>query len=107
MDDDLTPPLAALSQLDQDRAELRRLVGLAREHTDAEVCEFVGACAGDWVEAAISLDVDEVRGLLCLAVAELAALGYGRPPRYLLTRAAYAALDAQPSRPWPFGGPSA
>ncbi|MEU5950347.1 hypothetical protein ABZ793_33055 [Micromonospora sp. NPDC047465] len=105
MDDDLTPPPALLALLDQDRAVLVDLVAAAAEHTDAEACPHPGLCPGDQVTDALEVtDPDDRDRLLRLAIAELARLGYTRPPRYRLTGAAYVALNQHPPARWPFGG---
>ncbi|MFC4146587.1 hypothetical protein ACFO0M_10000 [Micromonospora mangrovi] len=104
--DDLTPPPAVTAHLDQTRAALVDLVAGAAEHVDADACPHAGVCPGDQVTDVLAATGRAVRDdLLRMAIAELARLGYTRPARYRLTRAAYAALDAtQPRRPWPFGG---
>ncbi|MBM0205061.1 hypothetical protein JNW90_19885 [Micromonospora sp. STR1s_5] len=104
MSDNLTPSPAATAQLDQDRAELLALVTAAAEHTDAEACPHRGRCPGQAVTDVLQeFDADELDRLLRIAVAELARLGYTRPPGYSLTRTGYAVLDAHRSPPWPFG----
>ncbi|MBM0275130.1 hypothetical protein [Micromonospora tarensis] len=85
------PPRVA-AEADQDRAALRELVEAARHHTDALACEFPGTCVGGVVLDVVD-ELDDVKrqGLLHLAIAELAVLGYGLPVH--LTDAALAALD--------------
>lgn len=85
------PPHVAAAT-DQDRAELRSLVELARQHVDMFACEFPGTCTGPWVLQLVDAKTDAERcRLLYLAVAELAAAGYGLP--LYPTDAALAALD--------------
>lgn len=105
MDRDFTPPPAQLAHFDQLRAQLVALVAAADEHVDADACPYVGVCPGDQVVDVLAATGRDGRDdLLRMAIAELARLGYTRPARYRLTRAAYAALDAtRPPRPWPFG----
>ncbi|MFI7249815.1 hypothetical protein [Micromonospora chalcea] len=104
--DDFTLPPALTARIDQTRAALVELVAAAAEHVDAEACPHAGVCPGDQVTDVLEATERDVRDdLLRMAIAELARLGYVRPTRYRLTRAAYAALDAtQPRQPWPFGG---
>ncbi|MFI6819758.1 hypothetical protein ACIBJE_02250 [Micromonospora sp. NPDC050187] len=80
---------AVLAQFDAHRAELVHLVATAREHVDAEACDYPRTCSGPAVTAVLEeIPVDELAALLALAVAELSALGYGRdldhPARALL-----------------------
>lgn len=85
-------PPHAVAAVDQGRTLLRELADAARHHTDAFACEYAGSCAGAWVlDALESTAEQDVRKLLYLAVAELAAAGYGLPVH--LTDAALAALD--------------
>lgn len=72
------PALTAAA--DQHLAELRDLVQLVRDHGDAHDCPPTVPCAGQWAWAAVLATRCHHRaGLLALAVAELAALGYGLP----------------------------
>lgn len=80
---------AVLAELDVRRAELAHLVATAREHVDAEACDYAGTCPGAAVTAVLEeMDADELTDLLGLAVAELAAAGHGldldHPARGLL-----------------------
>lgn len=86
----MPPHIAAAT--DQDRTELRSLVELARQHVDMFACDFPGTCTGPRVPAFIAEkpEAERIR-LLSLAVAELAASGYGLP--LYPTDAALAALD--------------
>ncbi|WP_431728245.1 hypothetical protein [Verrucosispora sp. TAA-831] len=103
--DDLTPDPATVAQLDQARAALAALVTAAAEHADAEACPHTGVCPGQQAADAIAaLSADDRDRLLGITIAVLAQLGYAAPPRFRLTRAGYAALNAQPPGPWPFGG---
>lgn len=103
--DDLTPPPALTARLDQTRAALVELVAAAVDHVDAEACPHAGNCPGDQVASVLErTGRSDLDGLLRMAIAELARLGYVRPSGYRLTGAAYAALDAtKPRQPWPFG----
>lgn len=83
--------LAEQADIELAEAELRHLVAAAREHVDATVCEYDGTCAGDLVGAVLGeMTAEELHRLLYLAVARLAAAGYGRdldaddPARVLL-----------------------
>ncbi|MBX7264948.1 hypothetical protein KIF24_02005 [Micromonospora sp. Llam7] len=103
--DDLTPDPATVARLDQDRAALAVLVAGAAEHTEAEACPHAGICPGQQVTDAIAqLPADDRDRLLAITIAALAHLRHVGPPRYRLTRAGYAALNAQPPGPWPHGG---
>lgn len=91
-------PAHIIAAVDQHTARLRDLVNLARRH--AEHCSVeVAPCAGAVVLARLrDMECHDQLGLIALAVAELAALGYGQPPAPLaLTDAAHAALDIPPS----------
>lgn len=91
------PPHVTAS-VDQCRAELVDLVGAVREHVDAEMCELPSACPGLRVAVFLAaIGPARRRGLLYLALAELAALDYGLPVH--LTDAALAALAEPPAPP--------
>jgi hypothetical protein len=83
--------LAEQADIERTEAELRHLVDAAREHTEVMVCEYAGTCAGDVVDDVLEGMTDgQLHSLLYLAVARLAATGYGRdvdaddPARVLL-----------------------
>ena len=90
MSAEMPPHIAAAT--DQDRAELRSLVELARQHVEMFACAFPGTCTGPFVPALVMEKPCTARDqLLLLAVAELAAAGWGLPVH--LTDAALAALE--------------
>lgn len=87
---DMPPHVTAV--VDQDRAELRSLVELARQHVERMACAYPGTCTGPWVvQLVCEMPGDKRDRLLWLAVAELAAAAWGLPLH--LTDAALAALD--------------
>ena len=72
-----TVPVHVVAAVDQQRAALRDLARLAREH-QLRGCDLPPACAG--TEVANLLDELTARGagtLVFTAIAELARLGYG------------------------------
>lgn len=71
---------AIRAQLDQLTAKLRDLVQLARDHRDAHECAIDVPCPGEWAaEQVADLCGHDRARLLLIALAELAALGYGLP----------------------------
>lgn len=83
------PSAGIAAAIDRDRAELRHLVATTREHVDADACAYPGTCAGPTVvDVLAEIPVDELTRLMAMAVAELAAAGYGHdlddPARALL-----------------------
>lgn len=72
-----TVPAHVVAAVDQQRAALRDLVQLAREH-QRRGCELPGVCAGnDVVTLLEELDGNRLVTLAFSAIAELALLGYG------------------------------
>jgi len=68
------------AQLDQLTAKLRDLVQLARDHRDAHECSIDVPCPGEWAaEQVAALCGHDRARLLLIALAELAALGFGQP----------------------------
>lgn len=86
--------------VDQHAARLRDLVEQARQHR-AFGCDVPLPCPGeDVVRELAGLDCHQRFALLLMAVAELAALGYGAPVDGLeVTDAGRAALDVDDTRP--------
>jgi hypothetical protein len=91
---------AEVAAADQHLTELRNLVQLVRDHRDAyaHACSPVLPCPGDWAWQQVArMRCHHRAGLLAMAVAELAALGYGLPgwrDRYELTDTARRHLEA-------------
>ncbi|WP_431976145.1 hypothetical protein [Micromonospora haikouensis] len=79
-------PAHLVAAVDQYRALLAELVGGVREHADADVCVMPSVCPGEQVAVALYALTPSMRHrLLYLALAELAARGYGLLPAHLAT----------------------
>lgn len=96
---------ADIAQLDQDRAELVKLVRSVREHHEADACPQPAICPGEPTTFVVCHEYDDdtdphspnSKALLLLAAAELARLGYATPTAdelaYELTDHGQAVLD--------------